>query len=158
MFGKFGWANALLSNKKIRWRQFLKFPAFAPLIRSLRDLKLTFLVGQTSHHHAPMSWLKPLSKECTFQNACDRQSQSVFFKGPRYVIDAPQFAIAHGKLLARQPCGSDYRGLISKLLSYSTGRKMGPVDEDILQKIKEDGYGFGALVVEVMTSEIMRSR
>ena len=109
-----------------------------------------------------MSWLKPLTKECTFQNACDRQSQSVCFKGPRYVIDAPQFAIAHGKLLARQPCGSDYRGLISKLLSYSTGRKMGPVDDDvindILQKIKEDGYGFEALVVEVMTSEIMRSR
>ncbi len=54
------------------------------------------------------------------------------------------------------------RGLISKLLSYSTGRHMEPVDRyvinDILEKVKEDDYGFETLVVEVMTSEIMRSR
>ena len=54
------------------------------------------------------------------------------------------------------------RGLISKLLSYSTGRKMEPVDSyvinDILEQVKEDDYGLQTLVVEVMTSEIMRSR
>jgi hypothetical protein len=54
------------------------------------------------------------------------------------------------------------RGLISKLLSYSTGRKMEPVDgyviNDILEQVKEDDYGLQTLVVEVMTSEIMRSR
>jgi hypothetical protein len=54
------------------------------------------------------------------------------------------------------------RGLISKLLSYSTGRKMEPVDGyviyDILEQVKEDDYGLQTLVVEVMTSEIMRSR
>ena len=54
------------------------------------------------------------------------------------------------------------RGLISKLLSYSTGRHMEPVDryiiDDIHEKVKEDDYGFETLVVEVMTSEIMRSR
>ena len=54
------------------------------------------------------------------------------------------------------------RGLISKLLSYSTGRHMEPVDryviDDIHEKVKEDDYGFETLVVEVMTSGIMRSR
>ena len=54
------------------------------------------------------------------------------------------------------------RGLISKLLSYSTGRLMEPVDryiiDDIHEKVKEDDYGFETLVVEVMTSGIMRSR
>ena len=54
------------------------------------------------------------------------------------------------------------RGLISKLLSYSTGRLMEPVDryiiDDIHEKVKEDDYGFETLVAEVMTSGIMRSR
>ncbi len=54
------------------------------------------------------------------------------------------------------------RALISKLLTYSTGRHMEPLDSfeinDILKRVQKDNYGFQTLVVEVMTSEIFRSR
>ncbi|MCB1231295.1 MAG: DUF1585 domain-containing protein [Verrucomicrobiae bacterium] len=54
------------------------------------------------------------------------------------------------------------RGLIEKLLMYATGREMTPGDfyeiEDILEKVKADHGGLQTMVVEVMTSEIFRSR
>ncbi len=54
------------------------------------------------------------------------------------------------------------RGLITKLLTYSTGRHMKPVDqfeiEEILEKVRDQDYGLRTMVVEVMTSEIFCSR
>ena len=54
------------------------------------------------------------------------------------------------------------RNLIEKLLSYSTGRHMEEVDrpevKQILERVKADNYGLKTLVVEVLTSDIFRSR
>jgi hypothetical protein len=54
------------------------------------------------------------------------------------------------------------RNLIEKLLTYSTGRNMERVDQyeidDILQRIKADDYGLRTTVIEVLTSQIFRSR
>ena len=54
------------------------------------------------------------------------------------------------------------RGLIASLLSYTTGRHMEPVDDygidDILERVKAEDHGLRTLVLEVMTSEIVRSR
>lgn len=54
------------------------------------------------------------------------------------------------------------RHLVSTLLAYATGRHMEVVDdygiEDILARVREDGYGLRTLVVESLASEIFRSR
>ncbi|MDA8744418.1 DUF1592 domain-containing protein [Rubripirellula amarantea] len=54
------------------------------------------------------------------------------------------------------------RHLIEKLLTYSSGRLMERADQyeidDILARVKADDYGLQTLVVEVMTSQIFRSR
>ena len=54
------------------------------------------------------------------------------------------------------------RNLVSKLLTYSTGRHMEPVDEieinEIFERVKKDNYGTFTLVTEVIGSEIFRSR
>ncbi|MCA9135713.1 MAG: DUF1592 domain-containing protein [Planctomycetales bacterium] len=54
------------------------------------------------------------------------------------------------------------RNLIEKLLMYSTGRHMERSDQfeidEILQRVKDDGYGLMTMVTEVLTSEIFRSR
>lgn len=54
------------------------------------------------------------------------------------------------------------RNLIEKLLSYSTGRHMERSDqfeiEDILERVKSDGYGLQTILVEVLTSKIFLSR
>ncbi|MCH9654209.1 MAG: DUF1592 domain-containing protein [Planctomycetes bacterium] len=52
--------------------------------------------------------------------------------------------------------------LIEKLLTYSTGRHMERADqyeiEDILKRVKTEDYGLQTIVIEVMTSQIFRSR
>ncbi len=52
--------------------------------------------------------------------------------------------------------------LIEKLLTYSTGRQMERADqyeiEDILKRVKTKDYGLQTIVLEVMTSQIFRSR
>ena len=52
--------------------------------------------------------------------------------------------------------------LIEKLLTYSTGRHMERSDqfeiEDILERVKADHYGLQSIVIEVLTSNIFRSR
>jgi hypothetical protein len=54
------------------------------------------------------------------------------------------------------------RHLIRQFLSYATGRHLEPVDEfvveDVLQTVKNDGYGLRTLVVESLASDIFRSR
>lgn len=54
------------------------------------------------------------------------------------------------------------RNLIEKLLTYTTGRHMERIDQyeidDILSRVKADDYGLQTMVVEVLTSEIFRSR
>lgn len=54
------------------------------------------------------------------------------------------------------------RNLIEKLLTYGTGRHMEQTDHyeinDILGRVKADNYGLQTLVIEVLTSEIFRSR
>ncbi len=54
------------------------------------------------------------------------------------------------------------RHLIKQVLSYATGRHLEAVDEfvieDIFQAVKKDGYGLRTLLVECLTSEIVRSR
>jgi hypothetical protein len=54
------------------------------------------------------------------------------------------------------------RCLIEKLLSYSAGRKMERVDQyeidDILETVSSNGDGLRSMVVEVLASEIFRSR
>ncbi len=54
------------------------------------------------------------------------------------------------------------QNLISKLLTYSTGRHMEPVDEyeieDILEVVREDNYGMKTLLLETISSEIFRTR
>ena len=54
------------------------------------------------------------------------------------------------------------RNLITKMLTYSTGRHMESIDQyeigDILENVRKEGYGFRALVLEVLGSEIFRSR
>jgi hypothetical protein len=54
------------------------------------------------------------------------------------------------------------RNLIEKLLTYATGRHMVPVDQyeidDILARVKASDYGLRTMVVEVLTSEIFRTR
>ncbi len=54
------------------------------------------------------------------------------------------------------------RNLIEKLLTYTTGRNMERIDQyeidDILQRIKADDYGLKTMVIEVLTSQIFRSR
>lgn len=52
--------------------------------------------------------------------------------------------------------------LIEKLLTYSTGRQMERSDqyeiEDILERVKAEHYGLQTIVIEVLTSQILRSR
>jgi len=54
------------------------------------------------------------------------------------------------------------RHLIRQFLSYAAGRHLAPADEfvveDILQAMKNDGYGLRTLVVESLASEIVRMR
>jgi hypothetical protein len=54
------------------------------------------------------------------------------------------------------------RHLVSKLLSYSTGRHMEVIDDyeigDILARVQEKGYGLETLVIESLTGKIFRSR
>ena len=54
------------------------------------------------------------------------------------------------------------RHLISQFLSYSTGRHMEAVDriemDEILDKVKAEGYGLRTLILESLDSEIFRSR
>ncbi|MSU24671.1 MAG: DUF1592 domain-containing protein [Opitutus sp.] len=54
------------------------------------------------------------------------------------------------------------RHLIKQFLSYATGRHLEPSDdfviEDLLQAVKQDGYGLRTLLVESLASEIFRSR
>ncbi len=54
------------------------------------------------------------------------------------------------------------RHMIETMLSYATGRHMEHNDrseiEEIMQRVKEDDFGLRNLVVEVLTSEIFRSR
>ncbi len=54
------------------------------------------------------------------------------------------------------------RNLIEKLLTYTTGRHMERVDQfeidDILGRVKSDNFGLRTMVIEVLTSEIFRSR
>lgn len=59
--------------------------------------------------------------------------------------------------------GEDFaRGLITSLLSYSTGRNMERLDQyeinDILSKVKSENYGLRSAIKEVITSSIFRSR
>jgi len=48
------------------------------------------------------------------------------------------------------------------MLSYATGRHMEPTDRSeidrISEQVKEDAFGLKTLVVEVLSSEIFRSR
>ena len=54
------------------------------------------------------------------------------------------------------------RNLIAKLLTYSAGRNMERIDQyeidDILNRVKDDNFGLQTMVVEVLTSEIFKSR
>jgi hypothetical protein len=54
------------------------------------------------------------------------------------------------------------RNLIEKLLTYTTGRHMERVDQyeidDILGRVKSDNFGLRTMVLEVLTSDIFRSR
>ena len=54
------------------------------------------------------------------------------------------------------------RHLIKQVLSYATGRHLEPSDEfvieDILQAVKQDGYGLRTLIVESLASDLFRSR
>lgn len=54
------------------------------------------------------------------------------------------------------------RGLIEKLLTYSTGRHIEAADypevQAILTKVQKDNYGLGTMVREVLLSDIFRSR
>ncbi len=54
------------------------------------------------------------------------------------------------------------RHLIRQFLSYATGRHLEPSDDfvidDLLQAVKNDGYGLRTLLVESLASEIFRSR
>lgn len=54
------------------------------------------------------------------------------------------------------------RALISKLLTYATGRHMEPSDQyvidEILDRAKSDNYGLQTIVTEVLTSKTFRSR
>ncbi len=54
------------------------------------------------------------------------------------------------------------RHLIEEFLSYATGRHMEPADQfvidDILQVVKQDGYGLRTLILESLASEIFLSR
>ena len=52
--------------------------------------------------------------------------------------------------------------LVESLLAYSSGRSMERLDQyeinDIVERVKADGYGLRTAVFEVLTSEIFRSR
>ena len=54
------------------------------------------------------------------------------------------------------------RHLISQFLSYSTGRHMEAVDrieiDEILDRVRTEGYGLRTLILESLDSEIFRSR
>jgi hypothetical protein len=54
------------------------------------------------------------------------------------------------------------RNLIEKLLTHATGRHMATADQyeidEILGRVKADGYGLRTVVTEVLTCEIFRSR
>jgi hypothetical protein len=54
------------------------------------------------------------------------------------------------------------RHMVDTMLSFSTGRHMEPADrseiEAIAQKVQEDGFGLRTMIVEVLSSEIFRSR
>ena len=66
------------------------------------------------------------------------------------------------KVLEDDHCDGFTRHLTEKLLSYSTGRHMERVDQyeidDILNRVKGDNFGLHSIVVEVLTSQIFRSR
>ena len=52
--------------------------------------------------------------------------------------------------------------MVSKLLSYATGRHMGIVDQfeidEILERVRSENFGLETLLVEAVTSEIFGSR
>jgi hypothetical protein len=52
--------------------------------------------------------------------------------------------------------------MVDTMLSFSTGRHMEPADrseiEAIAQEVQEDGFGLRTMIVEVLSSEIFRSR
>ena len=54
------------------------------------------------------------------------------------------------------------RSLIESFLAYSTGRNMERLDQyeidDILAQVKKDNYGLRTAIIEVLTSNIFRSR
>lgn len=54
------------------------------------------------------------------------------------------------------------RHMIETMLAYATGRHMEPNDrseiEEVMRRVKEDALGLRSMVVEVLTSEIFRSR
>jgi hypothetical protein len=54
------------------------------------------------------------------------------------------------------------RHMVDTMLSFSTGRHMEPTDrskiEAIAQKVQEEGFGLRTMIVEVLSSEIFRSR
>lgn len=66
------------------------------------------------------------------------------------------------KVLAKDRQDQFARNLIEKLLTYTAGRNMERVDQyeidDILGRVKDDDFRLRTLVVEVLTSEIFRSR
>ncbi len=66
------------------------------------------------------------------------------------------------QVLAKDRLDGFTRNLIEKLLTYSTGRHMERVDQyeidDILARVKANNFGLRTMVVEVLTSEIFRSR
>ncbi|MFY9256361.1 MAG: DUF1592 domain-containing protein [Fuerstiella sp.] len=66
------------------------------------------------------------------------------------------------QVLAKDRRDGFARNLIEKLLTYSTGRHMERGDryeiDDILARVKADNFGLRTMVVEVLTSEIFRSR
>ena len=70
---------------------------------------------------------------------------------------------AEFKLALKQSRADDLtRSLVESLLAYSSGRSMERLDQyeinDIVERVKEDGYGLRTAVFEVLTSEIFRSR
>lgn len=66
------------------------------------------------------------------------------------------------KILAAKREDAFTRHLVGTLLTYATGRHMERVDqfeiEDIAQRVRQEGYGLRTMVVEVLTSEIFRTR
>jgi len=65
-------------------------------------------------------------------------------------------------VLAKSRADLFTRNLIEKLLTYATGRHMEQADrfevKEILGRVKTENCGLESLVVEVLTSNIFRSR